>query len=165
MHEVFSSRMETTHTCFTKTLLFTVWNGQVNCTCFFSPIVWQYFFYQRQGYEHDAREPGFPLLPVPAGVWAVHVGDHRGADQPPDCHDVRHLPEDPGKKTVVCDLNYYEIFQQQSDVEWKFGLAKLIRSMHRTDMSPSPINLVTTWLVYLFRVCRRGRGMNKCSMQ
>ena len=46
--------------------------------------------------------------------------------------------------------------QQQSDVEWKFGLAKLIRSMHRTDMSPSPINLVTTWLVYIFRVCKRG---------
>ena len=46
--------------------------------------------------------------------------------------------------------------QQQSDVEWKFGLAKLIRSMHRTDMSPSPINLVTTWLVYLARVCKRG---------
>ena len=46
--------------------------------------------------------------------------------------------------------------QQQSDVEWKFGLAKLIRAMHRTDMSPSPINLVTTWLVYLARVCKRG---------
>ena len=48
--------------------------------------------------------------------------------------------------------------QQQSDVEWKFGLAKLIRSMHRTDMSPSPINLLTTWLVYIFRVCKRGRS-------
>ena len=31
--------------------------------------------------------------------------------------------------------------------------------MHRTDMSPSPINLVTTWLVYLFRVCRRGKKL------
>ena len=51
----------------------------------------------------------------------------------------------------------YQRIQQQSDVEWKFGLAKLIRSMHRTDMSPSPINLVTTWLVYLFRVCKKGQ--------
>ena len=53
------------------------------------------------------------------------------------------------------------MFQQQSDVEWKFGLAKLIRSMHRTDMSPSPINLVTTWLVYLFRVCKKGRSLSE----
>ena len=54
--------------------------------------------------------------------------------------------------------------QQQSDVEWKFGLAKLIRSMHRTDMSPSPINLVTTWLVYLLRVCKRGGGSLRCRL-
>jgi len=51
----------------------------------------------------------------------------------------------------------YQRIQQQSDVEWKFGLAKLIRSMHRTDMAPSPINLVTTWLVYLLRICKRGK--------
>lgn len=56
-----------------------------------------------------------------------------------------------------CQLLWWPL-QQQSDVEWKFGLAKLIRSMHRTDMSPSPINLVTTWLVYIFRVCKRGRS-------
>lgn len=35
MHEIFSSRMETTRTCFIKTLLFTFWNGQVNCMCSF----------------------------------------------------------------------------------------------------------------------------------
>ena len=35
MHEIFSSRMETTRTCFIKTLLFTIWNGQVNCMCSF----------------------------------------------------------------------------------------------------------------------------------
>ena len=59
----------------------------------------------------------------------------------------------------------YQRIQQQSDVEWKFGLAKLIRSMHRTDMSPSPINLVTTWLVYLFRVCKKGQFLTvKCSL-
>ena len=28
--------------------------------------------------------------------------------------------------------------------------------MHRTDMAPSPINLVTTWVVYLLRMCQRG---------
>ena len=38
MHEVFSSRMETTRTCFTKTVLFTVWNGQVICTFLFYPF-------------------------------------------------------------------------------------------------------------------------------
>ena len=37
-------------------------------------------------------------------------------------------------------------FQAQSDIEWKFGLAKLIRNMHRTNASPAPINLVTTWI-------------------
>merc|ERR1719166_28005 len=51
----------------------------------------------------------------------------------------------------------YQRIQQQSDMEWKFGLAKLIRSMHRTDMAPSPINLVTTWVVYLLRMCQRGK--------
>jgi len=45
----------------------------------------------------------------------------------------------------------YQRIQQDSDTEWKFGLAKLIRNMHRTDVSPSPINLVTTWTVYLYQ--------------
>ena len=39
--------------------------------------------------------------------------------------------------------------QQQSDIEWKYGLAKLIRNMHRTNASPAPINLVTTWTEYI----------------
>ena len=38
MHEVFSSRMETARTCFTKTVLFTVWNGQVIRTVLFYPF-------------------------------------------------------------------------------------------------------------------------------
>ena len=33
--------------------------------------------------------------------------------------------------------------------EWKFGLAKLIRNMQRTNVAPSPLNLFTTWLVLL----------------
>jgi len=51
----------------------------------------------------------------------------------------------------------YQRIQQQSDIEWKFGLAKLIRSMARTEMSPSPINLVTTWVVYLNNIIRSAR--------
>ena len=34
-----------------------------------------------------------------------------------------------------------------SYAEWKFGLAKLIRNMQRTNVAPSPLNLFTTWLV------------------
>ena len=39
--------------------------------------------------------------------------------------------------------------QEQSDIEWKFGLAKLIRNMQRTNVAPSPLNLFTTWMVLL----------------
>ena len=49
----------------------------------------------------------------------------------------------------------YQRIQQDSDTEWKFGLAKLIRNMHRTDASPSPINLITTWSVYMYQTCQR----------
>lgn len=48
----------------------------------------------------------------------------------------------------------FENFQAQSDIEWKFGLSKLIRSMHRTTTAPSPINLITTWLFYLVDMCK-----------
>ena len=41
------------------------------------------------------------------------------------------------------------IFQQQSDIEWKYGFAKLIRNYHTTNASPPPINLVTTWTEYI----------------
>ena len=34
-------------------------------------------------------------------------------------------------------------------LEWKFGLAKLIRNMQRTNVAPSPLNLFTTWLVLI----------------
>ena len=63
----------------------------------FYPFVQQYFCYQWQGHEHDSWKPSLPLILVPAGVWPVHVGDHSGVDQSPDCHDVRHLPENPGE--------------------------------------------------------------------
>ncbi|XP_068897873.1 serine/threonine-protein phosphatase 6 regulatory ankyrin repeat subunit B isoform X1 [Tenebrio molitor] len=49
----------------------------------------------------------------------------------------------------------YQRIQAQSDIEWKFGLSKLIRSMHRTTTAPSPINLITTWLFYLVNICKK----------
>ncbi|XP_059221193.1 serine/threonine-protein phosphatase 6 regulatory ankyrin repeat subunit A isoform X1 [Stomoxys calcitrans] len=43
----------------------------------------------------------------------------------------------------------YQRIQAQSDIEWKFGLSKLIRNMHRTTTAPSPLNLVTTWFIWI----------------
>lgn len=37
--------------------------------------------------------------------------------------------------------NTYQRIEDQSDIEWKFGRAKLIRNMNRTLPTPSPINL------------------------
>ncbi|XP_033225980.1 serine/threonine-protein phosphatase 6 regulatory ankyrin repeat subunit C [Belonocnema kinseyi] len=56
----------------------------------------------------------------------------------------------------------YQRIQAQSDIEWKYGLSKLIRNMHRTTTAPSPLNLMTTWIVYFMkqwkqRVARRKR--------
>ncbi|XP_045495167.1 serine/threonine-protein phosphatase 6 regulatory ankyrin repeat subunit B [Colias croceus] len=48
----------------------------------------------------------------------------------------------------------YQRIQAQSDIEWKYGLSKLIRNMHRTNTAPSPLNLVTTWLMWLIHRCR-----------
>ncbi|KAK3090869.1 hypothetical protein FSP39_015339 [Pinctada imbricata] len=44
----------------------------------------------------------------------------------------------------------YQRIQQQSDTEWKFGRAKLIRNMNKTSATPSPLNLFTK----LFSYCR-----------
>ncbi|XP_016837538.2 short transient receptor potential channel 4-like [Nasonia vitripennis] len=49
----------------------------------------------------------------------------------------------------------YQRIQAQSDIEWKYGLSKLIRNMHRTTTAPSPLNLITSWLTYLFRLCKK----------
>src|ERR1041384_163681 len=37
--------------------------------------------------------------------------------------------------------NTYQRIEARSDIEWKFGRAKLIRNMNRTLPTPSPINL------------------------
>ena len=47
--------------------------------------------------------------------------------------------------------NHVQIYYTQIYfcLEWKFGLAKLIRNMQRTNVAPSPLNLFTTWMVLL----------------
>ncbi|XP_028981974.1 serine/threonine-protein phosphatase 6 regulatory ankyrin repeat subunit A [Diachasma alloeum] len=54
----------------------------------------------------------------------------------------------------------YQRIQAQSDIEWKYGLSKLIRNMHRTTTAPSPLNLLTTWMVYFIKSCK-ARSMKK----
>ncbi|XP_017755980.1 PREDICTED: uncharacterized protein LOC108547816 [Eufriesea mexicana] len=54
----------------------------------------------------------------------------------------------------------YQRIQAQSDIEWKYGLSKLVRNMHRTSTAPSPLNLLTTWMAYLFKLCKK-RAANK----
>ncbi|XP_066600681.1 short transient receptor potential channel 5-like [Prorops nasuta] len=49
----------------------------------------------------------------------------------------------------------YQRIQAQSDIEWKYGLSKLIRNMHRTTTAPSPLNLLTSWLSYLYKECKK----------
>ncbi|KAI4500539.1 hypothetical protein M0802_004501 [Mischocyttarus mexicanus] len=49
----------------------------------------------------------------------------------------------------------YQRIQAQSDIEWKYGLSKLVRNMHRTTMAPSPLNLLTTWITYFFKLCKK----------
>lgn len=44
--------------------------------------------------------------------------------------------------------------QAQSDIEWKFGLAKLVRAMDRTAATPSPLNLFTSWIGFLYQLAR-----------
>ncbi|CAB0033958.1 unnamed protein product [Trichogramma brassicae] len=51
----------------------------------------------------------------------------------------------------------YQRIQAQSDIEWKYGLSKLIRNMHRTTTAPSPLNLVTSWVTYLYKTCKKRR--------
>lgn len=45
----------------------------------------------------------------------------------------------------------YQRLQEQSDVEWKFGRARLIRNMERETANPTPINLFSK----LVRICKR----------
>merc|ERR1719361_69085 len=49
----------------------------------------------------------------------------------------------------------YQRISQESDVEWEKGRTTLIRNMHRTNASPAPINLITTWALYLHQIYKR----------
>lgn len=52
----------------------------------------------------------------------------------------------------------YQSIQSQSDIEWKYGLSKLIRKMQKTRTAPSPLNLITSWIPYIGKTCKhRGR--------
>lgn len=49
----------------------------------------------------------------------------------------------------------YQRIQAQSDIEWKYGLSKLVRNMHRTTTAPSPLNLLSTWITYFCKLCKK----------
>ena len=54
----------------------------------------------------------------------------------------------------MINLIHFNTLQQDSDIEWKKGRTTLIRNMHRTTASPPPINLITTWALYLYQIYR-----------
>ncbi|XP_067887442.1 transient receptor potential cation channel, subfamily N, member 1 isoform X6 [Heterodontus francisci] len=52
----------------------------------------------------------------------------------------------------------YQRIQAQSDIEWKFGRAMLIRDMIRKSGTPSPFNLCTNLFYYIKMLCKhRGK--------
>lgn len=61
----------------------------------------------------------------------------------------------------------YQRIQAQSDTEWKFGRATLIREMTRKSGTPSPFNLLTNFFYYIKLLCKHkgklcstgGRGL------
>ncbi|XP_072904092.1 transient receptor potential cation channel, subfamily N, member 1 [Hemitrygon akajei] len=57
----------------------------------------------------------------------------------------------------------YQRIQAQSDTEWKFGRAMLIRDMIRKSGTPSPFNLCTNLFYYIKMLCKH-RG-KLCSME
>ncbi|XP_064204441.1 transient receptor potential cation channel, subfamily N, member 1 [Anguilla rostrata] len=50
----------------------------------------------------------------------------------------------------------YQRIQAQSDTEWKFGRAVLIRDMNRKSGTPSPFNLFTHLFFYIKMLCKHG---------
>ena len=43
----------------------------------------------------------------------------------------------------------YQRIHAKSDIEWKYGLAKLIRNTSRKSGTPSPLNLILKFIVSL----------------
>jgi hypothetical protein len=54
----------------------------------------------------------------------------------------------------------YQRIQAQSDKEWKFGRAILIRQMNKRSATPSPINMLTKLYIVLKVAYRNKRGEN-----
>lgn len=91
-------------------------------------------------------------------LWILHVGDHRRTYQHAHRHDERYLSKNTSNNRPLTEMfmiKKVEISKAQSDVEWKFGLAKLVRAMHRTAATPSPLNLFTSWISYLWQLSRK----------
>ncbi|XP_036423490.1 transient receptor potential cation channel, subfamily N, member 1 [Colossoma macropomum] len=57
----------------------------------------------------------------------------------------------------------YQRIQAQSDTEWKFGRAVLIRDMSRKSGTPSPFNLLTSLFFYIKILCKHGGKL--CSVE
>ncbi|KAK3511793.1 hypothetical protein QTP70_023189, partial [Hemibagrus guttatus] len=59
--------------------------------------------------------------------------------------------------------NTYQRIQDQSDTEWKFGRAILIRDISRKSGSPPPFNLLTDLFFFVMSCCKRGGKL--CSVK
>uniref|UniRef100_A0A8B9GR40 Ion transport domain-containing protein n=1 Tax=Astyanax mexicanus TaxID=7994 RepID=A0A8B9GR40_ASTMX len=57
----------------------------------------------------------------------------------------------------------YQRIQAQSDTEWKFGRAVLIRDMSRKSGTPSPFNLLTSLVFFIKILCKHGGKL--CSVE
>ncbi|XP_066600669.1 serine/threonine-protein phosphatase 6 regulatory ankyrin repeat subunit B isoform X2 [Prorops nasuta] len=55
----------------------------------------------------------------------------------------------------------YQNIQSQSDTEWKYGLSKLIRKMQKTRTAPSPLNLITSWITYIAKACKKRSSLKR----
>ncbi|KAG1692597.1 Short transient receptor potential channel 2 [Nymphon striatum] len=55
----------------------------------------------------------------------------------------------------------YQRIQAESDTEWKFGRAKLIRNMNKTSPTPSPMNLITVVPLYLHGLLKKRNQQGK----
>ena len=55
----------------------------------------------------------------------------------------------------------YQEIEQQSDIQWKFGRAKLFRNMNKTSSTPAPVNLITKLITYCKILYKHG---SQCSL-
>ncbi|PAA54585.1 hypothetical protein BOX15_Mlig005281g1, partial [Macrostomum lignano] len=55
----------------------------------------------------------------------------------------------------------YQRIQTESDTEWKFGRAKLIRNMNKTSPTPTPLILFTQMFTVLRNASQKGRSQHR----